>query len=155
VVDTPKIDESPSEDLALQSAGPTGRADVRVEGNVAPTSRRQAFRDVRRQLSDDDLASPGVQKLILDELERAEAECDQLRGYIDRYHEAEKRAAILNERLKPIRSIDLLFGVGVGLGGAILGLAPVFWTEKLQAVICLIVGALLILGSVAGRLVKG
>jgi hypothetical protein len=39
------------------------------------TGRRQAFRDLRRQLTDEDLGSAGVQKLLLDELERAESQC--------------------------------------------------------------------------------
>ena len=122
---------------------------------AAPSGRRQAFRDVRRQLTDADLASPGVQKLVLDELEQAEGECEQLYAYVERYHEADKRAAVLEEKLRPARAIEVLFAVGVGLGGAVFGLAPFFWEKPLHGVICLLIGGFLILGSVVGRVVKG
>jgi hypothetical protein len=123
--------------------------------SVPPTGRRQAFRDLRRQLTESDLASPGVQKLILDDLEQSEVECEELRAYIERYHEADKRAGILEERLKPARAVEVFFGVGVGVGGIIMGLAPVFWTQQPQGIISLVLGALLVIGSVIGRLVRG
>jgi len=122
---------------------------------VAPTGRRQAFRDIRRQLTDADLVTPGVQKLVLDELERADSECEQLRGYLERYYEAEKRAAILEEKLKPSRAIDLFFGVGVGIGSAIMGLAPTFWSTQPQGLLCLALGAALIIGATIGKFLKG
>ncbi len=83
---------------------------------IAPSSKRQVFRNIRRQLTDEDLASPGVQKLILDELELAEADCEFLESYVERYHDADKRAAILEEKLKTHSSIEIFFGVGVGIG---------------------------------------
>jgi hypothetical protein len=135
---------------------PTGVSEPRsTAGTSVPASgRRQAFRDVRRELTDADLASPGVQKMVLDELERAETECEQLRAYIERYHEADKRAAILEEKLRPARAAEVAFGVGVGLGGAIVGLAPFFWENRLQGLLCLLVGILMIFGSIISRMVK-
>src|SRR5258708_6140348 len=64
------------------------------------TGRRQVFRDIRRQLEEGDLASKGVQKLLLNELETSEGDCEALRAYVERFHEADKRAAVLDERLK-------------------------------------------------------
>jgi VIT1/CCC1 family predicted Fe2+/Mn2+ transporter len=123
--------------------------------SVPASGRRQAFRDVRRELTDADLASVGVQKMVLDELEQAEAECEQLRAYIERYHEADKRAAILEEKLRPLRAVEIFFGIGVGLGGAIIGLTPFFWDSRLQGLLCLLIGILMIFGSTIGRMVKG
>src|SRR5436189_6276378 len=87
---------------------------------TAATSHRQAFRDLRRQLSDEDLKSPGVQKLLLDELERSEAQCEVLAGYVERFHAADKRAAILEERSRTSIALEVIFGVGVGVGCAIM-----------------------------------
>jgi hypothetical protein len=123
-------------------------------GTVAPTGKRHAFRDIRRQLEDGDLASPGVQKLLLEDLERAESECEILQGYIDRYHEADKRAAVLEERLRTQTALEIMFGVGVGLGGAILGLAPLFWDKQPQGALAMVVGFLLVIGATIGRVVK-
>ncbi|HEX8245574.1 MAG TPA: hypothetical protein VF541_18830 [Longimicrobium sp.] len=95
-----------------------------------------------------------MQKLILDDLERADAECDQLRSYVNRFHEADKRAAILEERLHTNNAIEVLFGSGVGLGGAVMGLAPLFWNEQPKGVLALSLGLLLILAAVTARVVK-
>jgi hypothetical protein len=119
-----------------------------------PTGRRQALRDLRRQLTDEDLASPGVQKLLLDDIERADAECDLLSGYVTRFHEADKRAAVLEERLRTQTAFEIAFGVGVGLGGAIMGLAPSLWNTPPFGVLAIVVGLLLTLGATVARVIK-
>ncbi len=117
--------------------------------------KRIAFRDIGRKLSDEDFASPGVQKLILDELERADAECEQVKSYIERFHEADKKASILEERLNSSRAVEVLFGLGVGLGGAIMGLAPFFWNaQTAHGEITIAIGILLIVGSTIARMIK-
>jgi len=57
-----------------------------------------------------------VQKLLLEDLERAEAECETLEGYVERYHDADKRAAVLEEKVQAVTALEIMFGVGVGLG---------------------------------------
>jgi hypothetical protein len=131
-----------------QGVGPKTRATVEATG------RRQAFRDIRRQLTETDLASAGVQKLILDELERAEADCEIAEGYIERYHTADKRAAVLEERLRTQTAIEIFFGVGIGLGCTLIGLAPYFWDASPRGPILLGVGIALVAGSTIGRRVK-
>jgi len=136
-----------------QGAGETQPAAPPAEP-TPPSGRRQALRDLRRQLSDDELTSPGVQKLLLDALEQADAKCEELAGYLARFHEADKRAAVLEEKLRTQTALEIAFGVGTGLGGAIVGLAPVFWNQQPQGYIVLVVGCLLIVGSVIARAVK-
>jgi hypothetical protein len=125
------------------------------ESNVVPASgKRQAFRDVRRQLQDTELGSPGVQKLLLDDLDRAEGECENLRGYVDRFYSADKRAAIFEERARGQTAFEILFTVGIGVGSAVLGLAPYFWDATARGPLTLFVGFSLILGATAARIVK-
>jgi hypothetical protein len=121
---------------------------------VAPTGKRQAFRDIRRQLQEQELSNPGVQKLLLEELETADSRCEVLEGYVDRFHESDKRAAVLEEKLRTQTAFEILFGVGVGLGCAIIGLAPLFWDSTVKGPIILAVGVLLVAGSAAARIVK-
>ncbi|MBI5375817.1 MAG: hypothetical protein HZA77_10300 [Candidatus Schekmanbacteria bacterium] len=126
-----------------------------IESGVPPSGRRAAFRDVRRQLTDEELFSPGVQKLILGLLEEADDEREYLRSYINLYHESDKKAAVLSEKLLTQKAIEIFFGVGVGLGGAIIGLMPFFWGEKSEyGVIAGIVGLCIIVGASVGRIVK-
>jgi hypothetical protein len=139
-------------------AVPSGSVDRRPpppDSAVAPTGRRAAFRDVRRQLTDEELKNPGVQKLLLDMLQDADDEREGLRPYVDRFHEADKIAAVLREEVKTHTAIEVFFGVGVGLGGAIIGLAPFFWGIKPEyGVITGIVGLGIMIGSTIGRVVK-
>lgn len=120
-----------------------------------PTSRRLSLTNVRRALTEDELTNPGVQRLLLDILEEAEAERDNNKGYITSYYEAEKKAAILGEKLLADRKIDVFFGVGVGLGGAILGLVPYFsQLDGLHGFVCGLIGIALIIGAGFGRALK-
>jgi len=159
----PDPSESPRPEHASQSEGeaqelqaqPVQAQPVQINPPTTATSgKRLVFREIRRQMSDADLASPGVQKLLLDELERAEDTCENLQGYVDRYHEADKRAAVLDEKLRTQNAVEIFFAVGLAMGGAIVGLAPFFWDEPGKGPIVLVVGAVLIVGSCVGRIVK-
>ena len=121
---------------------------------VATTGKRQAFRDIRRQLQEQELSNPGVQKLLLEELETADARCEILDAFVERFHVADKRAAVLEEKLRTQTAFEILFGVGVGLGCAIMGLAPLFWDATSKGPITLVVGFLLVAGSTIARVVK-
>ena len=122
---------------------------------VPSSGRGAAFRDVRRQLTDEELKSPGVQKILLDMLQEADDERENLTSYVSGFHNADKNAAVLQERLKTHTAIEVFFGVGVGLGGAIIGLAPFLWGAKPEyGVITGIIGLGLMIGATVGRVVK-
>ena len=115
---------------------------------------RQAFRAVRRQMTDADLSNPAVSKMLMDELEQAETDRDEYKGYVERYHEADKRAMVLGERLKTNKAFEILSNVGIALGGVIVGLVPSQWDPLLpwRGQATLAIGVLLLLGSVLARL---
>jgi hypothetical protein len=123
---------------------------------VVPSSgRRQAFKDIRRQLAEADLSSPGVQKMLLEELQLAEDKCEILEAYIERFHEADKRAAVLSEKLTAQKAFEILFDVSFGAGCAIIGLAPFFWAEKgATGPLTLAVGIILAIGATAARVIR-
>jgi hypothetical protein len=121
---------------------------------VAAFGKRQSLRAIRRELQEGELTNPGVQRLILEDLETAERECEALGEYVERFHEADKRAAVLEEKLRTNTALEILFAVGIGMGFVILGLAPYFWDATLRGPAALCVGAVLIVGSVVGRVVK-
>ena len=137
------------------------RADVRrapaseaAQPTVPSSGRRQAFRDIRRQLAEDDLKSTGVQKLLLDMLENAEASCEAARAFEVKFHEADKLSAVLTEKLRTDRALEIMFGVGVGLGGALLGVVPMLWEKQPLGFIGLGIGLVLVAGSTLARVVK-
>lgn len=88
-------------------------------------------------------------------IEDADMDCHRLEPYVAQFHEADKRAAVLAEKLKTNNAVEIFFGVGVGLGGAVIGLAPFFWEMKtLYGVLTGVIGLGLTIGATVGRLVK-
>ena len=123
---------------------------------------RTAFRDIRRQLTDQELAQTGTQKIILEDFEKAEAECatlkDALNEYRDRCYRAELKVGVLTEAAKTIRSIEIMFACGLALGGWVAGLAPYLWDrledDSRPGWIALLIGLGLMIGAAVGRLAK-
>ena len=105
--------------------------------NPAPTEPvgRRAFVGVRRQLNEEDLQGGGVPKLLLDDLERAEAQCEQLSACRDKFHAADKRASVAEEKLKVNKSIEIGFGAGIAIGGILIGLVPSVWNMPARSTI--------------------
>ena len=118
-------------------------------------SRRVSLGSVRRPLTDEELKSPAVQKILLDILEDAEQSRDEYKSYVDAFHGADKRAAVLGEKLNLDRSVEITFGVFTGLGGVILGFAPYVWgKDKLMGIFAIMIGFCLIIGASVARAVK-
>lgn len=149
---------SDSEEQSEQPPEPatvTQMTTIIEQESVPTTGRRQALRNIRRQLTEAELAQSGTQKMLLEMLEEVETEKENIKSYVLSFHEADKKAAILGEKLNADRSVEIFFGVGVGLGGTILGLAPSFWASNLtHGIICIGIGIALIVGSCIGRAVK-
>lgn len=127
---------------------------TRVASEMPPVG-RQVFRGLSRELNDADLANPGVQKMLLAELERMDNECASLRGYIERFYEADKDRGILKERLKTVTSIEVIFGTGMVIGGAILSISFSFpEAMKPYTTISFILGGLIVVVVTVARLIK-
>lgn len=124
------------------------------DGQQAPTSSRQVFGRVRRELADDELAHPGVQRLLLSMLERAEDEADALRAAKEQYWAAKAECDVLKERLKPRLILDLLLGVMTVVGGVMLGSASSLWASKPYGWVSLALGSVFVLAPMLGRWVR-
>jgi hypothetical protein len=152
-IPAPEVAARPEQPQARQVEGPQV-----PPGDIADpmrlSGRRVVFRGIVRQLTDEELRNPGVQKLLLDNLETAETRCAELSAYADRYYDADKRVAVLLEKLNLDRTTEVAFGVGVGLGSAIMGLSPLFWKTQPGGALVLVLGTLLVAGGIAARVVR-
>lgn len=115
---------------------------------------RQSLARVRRELSEDELASPAVQRLLVEDLERLQHEAVDLGEYRERYHVADKRAAVMEEKLKLSVAGEVVFGVCLSAGAAILGYAPLLWEKQPNGWIAVTLGGLLMVGGVVSRVVR-
>jgi hypothetical protein len=119
---TPQLVTVPTENVPELAAAEINSA--RTTQPTAPVfGRRPSFRDIRLQMSPEELQQSGVQRLLIENLERADIECDRLQGFVGKYHEADKKAAVLEEKLKSNIAIEVLTGGGYALGGVIVSYA--------------------------------
>jgi hypothetical protein len=126
-----------------------------------PSGRRQAFDDVLRPLTPEDLSSPGTQTIILHMLQEARAKADALSGYVERFNDADKRAAILQEQLsherKTSKATEVAATSCTTLGGTIVGVALYFFRAQpdgIAGVVALVIGGLMIGMGLVMKVIK-
>ena len=116
---------------------------------------RQSFSKVRRELSDEELAAPAVQKMLIDEIERLERENDELSVFRERFHTADKRASLLEEKGRKSLSGEVSFAVALTIGaGAITHAISLLETSAPTAWLLIAFGIILIVGGIASRVVQ-
>lgn len=147
---TPALVASSAADASQQRELPASQPSITPPAPA--TGRRLAFQDLKRTLTNEELANPGTQKLILEMLTSAELDRDEFKAYVPRYYESDKRASVLEEKLRTNKSNEILTGTCIGLGGTIIGLAPTFWSNGSVGPITLGLGLLFVIGGVAGRI---
>lgn len=116
---------------------------------------RHPYRRLPRELTEEELATSGVQKLILHENDQLWEQNYELQGFRDRFHETDKEVAVLRERHKEAAAQDIVLGATLAIGALIIGFVPSLWApieEAPTGLIALVVGAVLVLGSVGARL---
>ena len=116
---------------------------------------RQSFRQVRRELTEEELISPAAQRLILDELDRLEEENTELKGISKKFHEVDKRASVLDEKFKRHTALDILSSAALAAGSLALGYAPKVWAaENATGPIFLVIGIVMIAGGIWSKAVR-
>ncbi|TPK39689.1 hypothetical protein [Mesorhizobium sp. B2-5-3] len=129
-------------------AAPDEEPPPAVPQQEAPQSKgRRSFTGLRRELSDEELKSSGVQKMLLDDLDRLERELFDAQSYRDKFYEADKRAAILTEQATKSTGWDILSTLTIAVGSALLGFAPVVWGTGLAGQGALALGIALVFGG--------
>ena len=132
-------DVEPEESLASRVAAPKGR---------------QSLSRVRRELSEEELSSPAVQRLLVEEIERLERERTQLLEVQREFYDVEKEAAILKEKLKQKVGGDIVFSVLLTVGAAALGYAPAVWKAQPTGWLAIVFGVVLIVAGIVSKVVQ-
>lgn len=79
----------------------------------------------------------------------------EMQEFRDRFHECDREVAVLRERNKEATAQDIVIGATLAVGALIIGFVPSLWApidENPNGLIALVVGAVLVLGSVGARL---
>lgn len=110
------------------------------------------YANVRRELSEEELASPVVQRLLLSDHDRMERECERLKSYEERYHECDKQVAILKEKLKNSTASEILYSCCVSFGSILTGVSGIYWDNK--GWIFLLIGVAMVIGGVMYKFLR-
>lgn len=88
------------------------------------------FSKVKRELSDKDLKNPAVGRLLLSQNDKYEQEISILKEYKEKFHEADKKADVLAERLDGVKKSITTRSVLLIFGGILGGLLPSLWERQ-------------------------
>jgi hypothetical protein len=115
---------------------------------------RRALSGLKRELTEEDLAAPGTQKMILEEIERLSGENDRMSSIQDDFHRVDKDLAVLREKQKRNISADIVSGSCLAVGAAALGYAPAVWNSPPSGQIALAFGAVLTVAGIIAKAIK-
>jgi len=108
-----------------------------------PQPKRKALSRIKRELTDEDLASPGVQKLLIDQIEKTEEQLNDLERYRDKFYQTDKDLAVSNGKLKRHGALEILSSGALAVGGAAVGYAPNAWASQPTGYMVLGIGIVL------------
>lgn len=82
-----------------------------------------AFSRLTRELGDDDLKNPAVGRMLLDRIDGLSAEKLELEGYRDMFHDADKKAALFEQKALGESKFQILYSFCLTVGGVVFGIA--------------------------------
>lgn len=115
---------------------------------------RKALARLKRELSDEDLANPGVQKMLVAELDRMEEENSDLSTFRTKYFDTDKRVAVLDEKLKTWTAMEIISTGCIAVGAAALVYAPEAWKCQPDGWIAVVFGAIVTVVGIVAKAIR-
>ena len=130
-----------------------------TEGQPGPSPPKgpRALRNISRELTEEDLAnpSPAVQKLLLNEIDRLEKEKEEYKHYMELFHEANRKVAVLEQQSRTALALDTIaFGGFLTIGALLLGVAPGLWSHQPYGWIVVAAGVVALGIGIAAKMVS-
>jgi hypothetical protein len=126
---------------------------VPVSGTNSPKSRRALSR-LKRELTDEELSSAGVQKMLLEYLARAEEENEELKTFRDKYYHVDKQLGILQEKLKTSAASEVVSMGSLAAGAAAMAYSPTLWASQPSGWIVLAFGVVLTAVGIFAKVIR-
>lgn len=127
--------------------------EAEIEKITQPIIPSSPYSRIRREIAEEDLQSPAVQRILLGEVDRLQSQVSDLELTRDKYYLADKKTAVLEEKLKALTSHEVLYSVCLTIGSAIIGLASVIWSGG-YGWVAISIGSILVIGGVISKVVK-
>jgi len=117
----------------------TGAQPVQAQTRKA----RRALSRITRELTQEDLSQAGVQKMLVEELERAEEENSDLESFREKFHSVDKDLSVSNQKLKGWKSNEIISTACIAVGAAVIVYAIEAWKTQPSGWMALVVGGIL------------
>jgi hypothetical protein len=127
---------------------------VPVSGTNSPKVSRRALSRLKRELTDEELSSAGVQKMLLESLARAEEENEELKTFRDKYYGADKQLSVLQEKLKTSAALEVVSMGTLAAGTAAMAYAPTLWASQPSGWIVLAFGVVLTAVGIFAKVIR-
>lgn len=88
---------------------------------IGTTQESKPLSGLNRQLTEEDLKSPGVRKLLLGQLDEYESCKSRLEITITNFHSKDKETAVLTEKLKSFVCFDWIYTSLLTVGSILIG----------------------------------
>ncbi len=131
----------------------------KAEGNLhlneveKPIKSASAYENLSRGLTPDELAQTGTQKLILNDLSKAERTIELLEPFREMYHTEHTEKRVLEEKIAKTKKAEILYSFSTASGGVILGMGKMYLETKGNLALFMIsMGIILIIGGVAFKI---
>jgi hypothetical protein len=123
-----------------------GRLHPNLESDNKSTD---AYKNLSRGLTPEELTQSGTQKLILNDLAKAESRVRDLEPFRDSFFKILTEKNVLEERLSKTTKSEVLYSFCITTGGIIVGLSKIFYEKDGDVcAIMIVIGGLLIIGGV-------
>lgn len=126
----------------------------RADDVIPQPKGRRSFGKVRRELTDDELRSSGVQKMMLDELYRLENVESELKTLHTECSEVKTKLAVAGEKLKTHHAFDILSTGSIAAGSIIVSEALPLPANNSFGWALLVLGLAVVVIGVAAKVVK-
>lgn len=117
-----------------------------------------AFSKINRELTEEDLKSPGTQRLILNELDKYESCKAELDFYREQYYERSADCKVYEEKLKSNTTNEVASGFLLAFGPSLMTLTPSIVDKNGEwyylSTIVLIIGIILLAGGIIAKIIK-
>ncbi len=110
------------------------------------------FLNIKRDLNEDDLKTPAVQRLLLSENDKLEHQVRRLELIEENFHIIDKECAVLKEKLSQNTAFEIIFTTCIAIGSALCGISSLYWNQK--GYILLLIGLGLTFGGILAKIFK-
>ncbi len=100
-------------------------------------------------LKPENLTEEGVQKMILGEISRLEAQVYDLSQYEKKFHQINLECAVLQAEKKKMKFLEILYTLAIAVGSALLGWVPSSVNLSSQIVVVIMALSLIVFGLLA------